>query len=155
MCVVFAEATPQERAEIIAEIRETRWRGMLPPPESFNAYPEWVQREIVSLAKRGAENIEAIIESSIRLDASESDRLDRLVEADRKQVTAAQLGTIAINLSLVAAAALAAWRGESASVGLIIGGLAVVNVATLTIGKSSQGGKEDKRTGEGENPQAR
>lgn len=46
-----------------------RWKGLLPPPESFNKYPDWVQREIVELAKQGAGNTSAIIESSIRLDS--------------------------------------------------------------------------------------
>lgn len=52
-----------------------RWKGCLPPPESFNKYPDWVQREIVELAKQGADNTSAIIESSIRLDSDQSNRL--------------------------------------------------------------------------------
>lgn len=140
----MADASPEKRAEIIAEIRETRWKGMLPPPESFNAYPEWVQREIVSLAKQGAENTTAIIESSIKLDAEESARLDKVVETDRSQIMVAQVGTIVINLALVCAAAIAAALGQNVSAAAIIGGLAVVNVATLTMGRSAKGGGQNE-----------
>lgn len=120
-----------------------RWKGLLPPPESFNKYPDWVQREIVELAKQGADNTSAIIESSIRLDSDQSNRLDKLVEIERKQMTIAQAGTIAVNLALVIGASYAVACGQTAAVVAMVGGLAVVNVATLTVGKSSKPRKRD------------
>lgn len=140
---VLADASPEKRAEIIAEIREMRWKGCLPPPESFNKYPDWVQREIVELAKQGADNTSAIIESSIRLDSDQSNRLDKLVEIERKQMTIAQVGTIAVNLALVVGASFAAACGQQAAAAAMVGGLAVVNVATLTVGRSRKTRKGD------------
>ncbi len=120
-----------------------RWKGRLPPPESFNKYPDWVQREIVELAKRGADNTSAIIESSIRLDSEQSNRLDKLVEIERRQMTIAQLGTIAVNLALVIGASIVGALGQQAAAAAMVGGLAAVNVATLTVGRSRKTRKGD------------
>ena len=119
------------------------WKGRLPPPESFNKYPDWVQREIVELAKRGADNTSAIIESSIRLDSDQSNRLDKLVEIERRQMTIAQLGTIAVNLALVIGASIVGALGQQAAAAAMVGGLAAVNVATLTVGRSRKTRKGD------------
>lgn len=140
---VLADASPEKRAEIIAEISEMRWKGCLPPPESFIKYPDWVQKEIVELAKRGAHNTSAIIESSIRLDSDQSNRLDKLVEIERRQMMIAQLGTIAVNLALVVGASFAAACGQQMAAGAMVGGLAVVNVATLTVGSLRKTRKGD------------
>ena len=124
-------------------MRETHWKGMLPPPESFNAYPEWVQREIVGFAKKGVENTEAIVRSSIELDNEESRRLDELVETDRRQMHIAQIGTIAINLALVVGAVILGICGQAIPSGAMVGGLAAVNVATLLKRDRSGGNYEE------------
>lgn len=136
------EASSERSAELIAGIRETHWKGLLPAPDSFNAYPDWVQHEIVELAKMGVENTTKVVESSIELDNEESKRLDALVETDRRQMRIAQIGTITINLSLVVGAVILGVCGQALASSTMVGGLAVVNVATLLRRERSDSGRE-------------
>lgn len=139
---VLPEASSERSAELIAGIRETHWKGLLPAPDSFNAYPDWVQHEIVELAKRGVENTTEVVESSIVLDNEESKRLDALVETDRRQMRIAQIGTITINLALVVGAVILGVCGQTIASSAMVGGLAAVNVATLLRRERSDSGRE-------------
>lgn len=59
-----------ERFEELARFIGSSWSGMLPPPDEFKSYPEWVQEKMV--AWNDAQTID------------ESKRLDQLVEAKVK-----------------------------------------------------------------------
>lgn len=126
----FLEATPDERASMVVSLR---WQGLLPRPEDFNAYPEEVQREIVSWAARSVEQQSRLVDSAIRLDEDESSRQNRLVAIDEKQVPRAQYGSLVLNALLLIAIAVAAYSGQVAVTTVLVTSFAGISAMNIYI----------------------
>lgn len=83
-----------------------------------------------------------LIHKAIELDAAESARLDKVIEADAKQIPLAQVGTILLNLALIVGAVVMGAMDKAAVAVSLVGGLAAINAMTLYVGNNS--GKEAK-----------
>ncbi|WP_087202710.1 hypothetical protein [Collinsella sp. An271] len=139
---LYEDASAERRAEIIAS---RYWSGILPPPDEFNQYPIDVQKMIVEWADESQKAQNAIVKSAIELDKAESKRLDDASDTDASQIVRAQRGTIALNAMLIIGAVILGALGQAVSCGALIGGLAVINVATLYASKNKDEG--DARDG--------
>lgn len=83
------DAIPEEEIErlLIGKVSVQRWQGLLPDPESFAGYPEYVQKQMV------AWNDAQIID--------ESKRNDRITDAVISQRKWSQILSFAINVVFV------------------------------------------------------
>ena len=100
---------------------------------------------IVEWADESQKAQNAIVKSAIELDKAESKRLDDASDTDASQIVRAQRGTIALNAMLIIGAVILGALGQAVSCGALIGGLAVINVATLYASKNKDEG--DARDG--------
>lgn len=120
------------------------WRGMLPHPSDFCLYPEDVQSKLVSWAEESFELQNRLASSAMQLDAAESKRLDKIAEADIKQIPRAQFGTIFINFAIIVATVVLSVMDKTSVAIALVGGLAAINVATLYVNHRSGDGKSEE-----------